>query len=158
MFKITASFILSSPLFTHHPDVTRTHATVHICSAGRTIADVWLQTMGTMLKYSDNITLFSCHHERPVTSVCVHVRASECVCSCSMERERGREGLEGAGCRVEAEEECKAPSSARNWSICADSLRCLQQTHSLSSREVCCCCFLFRIRAIRLQVSARSRA
>ena len=68
----------------------------------------------------------------------VRVRVSVCVRVCAPSlslslhthtHTEGRGRLEWAGRqRVEAEEECKAPSRAENWSICADSLRCLQQT------------------------------
>lgn len=67
--------------------------------------------------------------------------------------------LKGAGGGVEAEEECKAPSSAEDRSICADSLRCLLQTYVISASEVCCRSFFcLTAQSPTCKASARSRA
>lgn len=52
--------------------------------------------MGSMLKYSDNITPLSCRSYRPIASLCVP-SVCACACACSRSTKREREKLEGAG-------------------------------------------------------------
>lgn len=131
VFKITASLILSSPLFTHHPQPSAL-SRAHTGGAHRRCRED--NSWRLAADNGDNTEIFRQYHPIFLPSrrahylcvVCARTRFGVCVLALQRERgEREREGEEGAGCRVEAEEECKAPSSARNWSICADSLRCL---------------------------------
>uniref|UniRef100_A0A3Q3MFH0 SH3 domain-binding glutamic acid-rich-like protein 1 n=3 Tax=Mastacembelus armatus TaxID=205130 RepID=A0A3Q3MFH0_9TELE len=82
--------------------------------------------MGSMLKYSDSITSLRCHYGRP-TALYVRVRVSECVLytHTQRERERERETRRGGVAEERRRRNAKLHPGAENWSICADSLRCL---------------------------------
>lgn len=108
-----------------------------------------------MLKCSDRITLLSCRSDRPIAPVCVLcVDVSPSVRSRSTKRES--EELEGAGRQSRGGGRMQTSATAEDRSICADSLRCLQQTFR-PGKFVVVVVVLSSLQSV-CKVSARTRA
>lgn len=143
LFKRRSRFIISaSPSNPPMPALADVNATARVGSEQWRAAPGSQTKKRATLKYAD-INSQCCHRDRPIARPSVSLSPSLSL----------QTGCKGRGGSVEAEEECQAPSSAEDGSVCAQALRCLRQ--NLSPWEV----RRFPFRVVRpRRVCARSRA